>query len=135
VTIYIFCNYLKLNSVQLYITKVKVTVNMDPAALLCQVQLMQTIKAPLAYYEVEEAKFKALTIEEESKIISDAYLAYSQKGLLRGAVDMFHLQFGHIAIQTLTVDRKDKIPNGCCTIKDCPLNQFYAEIVKRLPVN
>ena len=79
-------------------------------------------------------KFPQFTEEILDNICSKAYDKFKELSLPRGSVDLEPKFWTHICL--IAVSKHDsgkiKIPNGCCTMIDCPIAKYYALVIETL---
>lgn len=86
------------------------------------------------FYSVEIKEIAELNIpskEDEKKVIQKAYEDYSKKHNPRGTIDIAYEKYGHLYFMHLRKGNL-KIPNGCCNIPKCYINQFFEVLTENI---
>jgi hypothetical protein len=110
---------------------------------LSQMQEESTIHNPITFNEfviqgdevqnAEKVDIKALAALCEPKFAAAYKSAMGGKEIYTGAHrnPVFYAKVVVDAVK-LAKDNKVLIPNGCCTMKDCPLHMYYATVMNEL---
>ncbi len=107
----------------------------DLSALMATINLTSALKGTEPYFHELDVKISDLKIPQDEKtqseIIEKAYATYRSSSTVRGTIDIAYKQYGQILFKKL-ISGETRIPNGCCTMKNCYINKFFDIIVGML---
>lgn len=90
---------------------------------------------PPFFHEVDLKRCQLPETEEKlGEIMVKSYQEYKEFNHPTGTVDVYTPALTKLVVKAIC-EGKNRIPNGCCSKKDCPTNVFYDLLVKNLSEN